>query len=305
MDERPGLLMIKNAVGSDSSAADLVVVDPDDDPQGFKNTEAGDISRVTFTVTNDASGEVFEVQSDESTGVLGTTFALSPGEYTIVSPSSGRSSSFSLNEGEIVLVLNTLEERPTVDDDPTPIAIDPTPIVVDLQPGPTAEVTATAPRLPTVADSPGTDEAQEFEFSASDWRGAYPDVVTAVYGRDCVAIYGRNSRYPSATLTFGADAAGGGQSELVLTGLDDEWSGQNLIVVMVNGEVVFQGSSGFNSWNGSSSQVGWSQIGITFDSELIVDGENEITVTNQAQAANFGTPPYILLAEALVVVGDD
>ena len=138
-----------------------------------------------------------------------------------------------------------------------------------------------------------------------DWSGAYPDVVTAVYGRDCVAIYGVNSQYPSATLTFVADAAASGEAELTLTGLDDEWSGQNLIEVTVNGEVVYEGASGFKSWNPSTSQVAWSQITISFDSDLIVDGENEITVTNGAQAANFGTPPYVLLAQAEVVINDD
>ena len=287
-EERPGLLMIRNAVASDPSDADLVVVEPEDEPQGFADAETAEDVRVTFTLTNEESGEQFEVQSDDSTGILTTTFALSPGEFAIESRSTGQSSSFSIAEGETVLILNTLARRPAV-------SITPTPIVVDFE-----ETEATAP--PTVEVEPTEVVEQEFEFSATDWTGAYPDVVTAVYGRDCVALYGVNSQFPSATLRFTADDAANGQSRLVLTGLDDEWAAQAPIEVSVNGEVVYQGVNGFNNWNPASPQVAWSQFAVTFSSDLIVSGQNEIVVTNLAEAANFGTPPYILLAEASVTI---
>jgi hypothetical protein len=88
----------------------------------------------------------------------------------------------------------------------------------------------------------------------------------------------------------------------VLTGLDDEWAGQVPILVAVNGVVVYQGSSGFNSWEPNSAAVAWSQLVLSFESDLLVAGQNQIVVTNMAEAANFGTPPYILLAEASLTV---
>jgi hypothetical protein len=127
--------------------------------------------------------------------------------------------------------------------------------------------------------------------------------VTDVYGRECVALYGARSQYPSARLTFVARDNGGGQAELVLAGLDDEWAGQVPIQVTVNGEVVYQGDSGFESWDPSLPEANWSRSTIAFDSNLIVAGQNEIVVTNLSDAANFGIPPYILLAQASLRVG--
>jgi hypothetical protein len=290
VEERPGLLIIRNAVGSDPSDADLVVVEPDGEPQGFGNTEAGDVPSASFTLTNDDSGEEFELQTDESAGNLSTTFALAPGDYTLTAIPTGESSTFTVEEGQTVLALNTLAEQPAESDDPTPIVIN-------------VEPTETAVPLPTVEVTPEVELPQDYEFSASDWAGAYPNVVTDVYGRECVALYGARSQYPSARLTFVARDNGGGQAELVLAGLDDEWAGQVPIQVTVNGEVVYQGDSGFESWGPSLPEANWSQSAIRFDSDLIVAGQNEIVVTNLSDAANFGIPPYILLAQASLRVG--
>jgi hypothetical protein len=135
--------------------------------------------------------------------------------------------------------------------------------------------------------------------------GAYPDVVTAVYQRDCVALYGIDSQYPSATVTFTLGKTGDAPARLVLTGLDDEWAGEVPIVVAVNDAIVYQGSSGFTSWDPGAATVGWSQVMLTIDADLLVTGENRIVVTNLADAANFGTPPYILLAEASLTISQE
>jgi hypothetical protein len=126
--------------------------------------------------------------------------------------------------------------------------------------------------------------------------------VTAVYQRDCVALYGSNSRYPSAAVTLTLGETGDAPARLVLTGLDDEWGGEVPITVAVNGAIVYKGSSGFTSWDPGAETVGWSQIVLTIDADLLVVGENRIVVTNQADAANFGVPPYILLAEASLTI---
>ena len=63
------------------------------------------------------------------------------------------------------------------------------------------------------------------------------------------------------------------------------------------------GDSGFRNWNPSAPDVAWTQIYLTVDRGLLGPGQNEIVVTNLADAANFGTPPYILLSEASLIVG--
>jgi hypothetical protein len=289
-DERPGLLTIKNAVGSDPSEANLVVVEPDGESQGFSHTESADVPSASFTLNNDDSGEELELRTDDSSGDLSTTFALVPGDYTITAIPTGKSASFTIEEGQTVLALNTLAEPPADRSDPTPIVIN-------------VEPTETPVPLPTAEDIPEVVAPQVFEFAASDWTGAYPDLVIAVYGRDCVAVYGVRSQYPSARLTFAAEDPGNGHAELVLDGLDDEWAGQVPIEVTVNGELVYQGRSGFASWDPNLPEANWSQTTIAFDAGLIVAGQNEIVVTNLSDAANFGIPPYILLAQASLRVG--
>lgn len=306
-DERPGLLTIRSTTVPDPEEVELVVVDPEGTAEDFGDTEAAAPPPSSFTLINDQTGARQRLDETDAFGPLTTTtFALSAGAYTLLVNATGQRASFTLEEGQTVLAINRLEGSAVDAADPTAIVVDPedgadpTAIVIDLAPADPAPTVPAPTAEPLVRTPP-----QSFEFSATDWSGAYPDLVTAVYGRDCVALYGVNSDYPSATLTFDADEATGGESELVLTGLDDEFSGQNPIVVTVNGEVVYQGASGFNSWNGSSSQVAFSQVQLEFDSDLIVDGENEITVTNLSQAANFGTPPYILLAEAELQISAD
>ena len=62
------------------------------------------------------------------------------------------------------------------------------------------------------------------------------------------------------------------------------------------------GPSGFSSWDPSAATVAWNQIALTVDADLLVAGANETVVTNLADAANFGCPPYILLADASLLV---
>jgi hypothetical protein len=120
-----------------------------------------------------------------------------------------------------------------------------------------------------------------------------------------VALYGVNSQFSSAALTFALRATGEASAQLVLTGLDDEWSGEVPIAVAVNGVVVYQGASGFASWDPSGATVAWSQIVIAIDADLLRTGPNEITVTNLADAANFGIPPYLLLAGATLTISPE
>jgi hypothetical protein len=242
-----------------------------------------------------------------------TTFTLAPGTYTLTAAETGASLPITVTAGQTVLVLSELAGTQTDSAvSPAPSATSPAtsttvPTTIPTATTPSSLPTATAQptRTPTRPRPTATSTADGavISFAADDWSGAYPDVVAAVYQRPCVAVYGAESRYPSAQLTFTVDAADGRPATLVLTGLDDEWAVHSPISITVNGVVVFQGTSEFANWDPAAATVNWSQMTVTIDPGILTQGRNEIVVANQSDSANFGLPPYILLAEATLTIG--
>jgi hypothetical protein len=137
-------------------------------------------------------------------------------------------------------------------------------------------------------------------FAAEDWAGGYYRGDGLAYGRPWVAVYGASSAYPRATLVFGLDAAPSGPATLTLAGLDDEWAGSVPIALEVNGQTVFSGPSPFANWDGIGDGAGaaWTTASFELPAGFLVAGRNEVAVANLAPTANFGAPPYVLLAEA-------
>jgi hypothetical protein len=146
-------------------------------------------------------------------------------------------------------------------------------------------------------------------FAADDWTGAYYQGNGLWYGRAWTAVYGAQSRYPSATLTFELDAAP--QRDLVFTvvGLDDELAGKNPIALEVNGERVYEGDSPFESWDGNTANRGsdarWTTVEASLSAELFDEGENTITFLNLSRSGNFNAPPYNLLSVARLETDDE
>lgn len=274
---RPGLLTIQVANVVDPPADDLIAVGPDGDPQNVGEVSLGDVPSADFTLTNDDTGDDIPLQTDALAGEMPTTtFALEAGDYTLSADATGTSVSFTLGEGQTVLVLNAVRGSESVELETSP---------------------------PTVGGDPSQIEAKRsFAFEADDWAGAYPNIITEVYQRQCVAVYGASSPNPSGTLTVNLGEARSGQSVLVLTGLDDELAGPKPIVVTVNGEVIYEGNSRFNDWDPAAAEVAWNRFNIFFPSQLLVAGENEIMVRNLAEGSEIGLPPYILLSEAFLFV---
>src|SRR3954452_18973353 len=263
-DIRPGLLTVRVATGSGSTDADFVVAEPDGTPQFFTNIRPGAVAATTFRLANADTAEQVTLSSDASSGPwASTTFALPAGDYTLTADATSHSAPITVEEGQTVLALTTLpgssDAVPSVS--PTAEASTPTPLPTrPAQPTATATVpptntplptipptstptTVVLPTVPPIQQVPTETDGQVFQFSSHDWTGAYPDVVTAVYQRACVALYGVKSQYASAALTFSAGDIGSDPATLVLTGLDDEWAGEVPIMVTVNGVVEYQGDS--------------------------------------------------------------
>jgi hypothetical protein len=185
-----------------------------------------------------------------------------------------------------------------------------------LTPPPTATplptATPTATPLPTATPSPTPQVAPtlapapdvRLQFAAEDWVGGFYRGDSQFYGRPWVAVYGALSDYPRATLGFTLDATPGRAATISITGLDDEWQTLNPIALEVNGQAVYTGPSPFVNWDGvgNGANAAWTTVPFTIPSGLLRAGPNEIAFANLTPAASFNSPPYVLLADAILEI---
>lgn len=221
----------------------------------------------------------------------------------------------------LVFTTNTPEAEPTRriinrDADPTStprVIRTPTPRPTDTpEPEPTEEEDAGG--VPTIAPSDGgvvteapepteTPEAEEpapvsLDFSAADWQGGFTRSDSGFLGRPWTAVYGSQSGYGEASLSFSLDSAPTGEADLSLTGVDDEAGGDSAISIAVNGVEIFSGPSPFPSWDGADQSNGpWTAVSFPIPAGLLQEGDNQITVTNLSPSATIDSPPYVLLSD--------
>ena len=162
--------------------------------------------------------------------------------------------------------------------------------------------TPTATPRPTATPTPVP--VSRAAFAAADWAGGFYRGDSRYYGRPWVAVYGVFSDYPRAAIAFELDAAPSGPATLTIAGLDDEWGDLNEVALEVNGRRVFAGLSPFVNWDGvgTGADAAWTRVAVTLPADLLRTGPNEIAVANLTPTANFGTPPYVLLAETTLEV---
>ena len=154
--------------------------------------------------------------------------------------------------------------------------------------------TSTPTPVPIVPSSNGAT------FTAADWIGGFYRGDAQSYGRPWSAIYGATSPYPEGTIRFRLDAQPSGPATLTLTGLDDELTDLNPIVIEVNDQQVFSGPSPFLNWDGvgNGADAAWTEVTVTIPAELLKRGRNQITVANLSPSGNINAPPYVLLGDA-------
>lgn len=186
----------------------------------------------------------------------------------------------------------TATPRPTSTPTPPPTAT----------PRPTATPQPTATPRPAVTPTPRS--VSRITFAAADWAGGYYRGDRLFYGRPWTAVYGAASAYPRAALAFELGADPSGPATLTITGLDDELAALNEIALEVNGQRVFTGPSPFVNWDGvgNGADAAWTSVAFTLPADLLRAGSNEVAVANLTPSANFGLPPYVLLAETTLKV---
>ena len=127
----------------------------------------------------------------------------------------------------------------------------------------------------------------------SAWQGGYTNNKAGVYPGDFVSIYGQNSDYPSASVTFNSADVPKNMTGLLVTGLDDELPQHEKIEASLNGTVIFSGPSTFPNWFPGMKQPG--TMCFKMSPDLLEQGGNQLVIINREPDANFGTPPYVLL----------
>jgi serine/threonine-protein kinase len=174
---------------------------------------------------------------------------------------------------------------------------------------PTEPPSATSePRIVPVNNTASEDQTSTVplavQFSADEWQGGLYRGDGEWYGRPWTAVYGAQSQYPVATLSFSLESTPQDAATLTITGLDDEWEGNNPIEISVNGVAVFSGPSPFPSWDGigNGEQAAWTPIEFEVPAGTLHDGQNEIVVANQSPSASVGIPPYVLVSDALLEI---
>jgi len=152
------------------------------------------------------------------------------------------------------------------------------------------------PEEPAPQGGEGDDEVS---FGADAWVGGFLRGDAGYLGRPWTAIYGAQSDYPRATLVLALTNDPTEPVDLVFDGLDDEAPGINRIALDINGQRVYRGDGWFAGWDGigDGANVVWTTVRITIPPDLLVKGDNRITISNLSEAANFSSPPYILVAE--------
>jgi hypothetical protein len=152
--------------------------------------------------------------------------------------------------------------------------------------------------------SAGPLEPSYYWAEAAAWDGGWYRGDGEWYGRPWVALYGQHSEYPAAWLFMQIDTVPVGPATLYLDGLDDDWAGTNRIAVEVNGVKIFAGPNPFPNWDGvvPGADAMWGQHPFDVPADLLQAGRNSIVVTNLEPAANFSTPPYVLIGDVVLEV---
>jgi len=165
--------------------------------------------------------------------------------------------------------------------------------------GAAAPIASAVAAPPTIVPTPAPIIEYTATFGPDRLIGAYRRNDGTLYGRQNAALYSVGTGYETGTLTFTLVQAPTGPLTLILTGLDDEVSGTNRLIVTLNGTAIFAGPDTFPNTPMSDHGVGgsdryWGDMELAIPADVLRAGENTLVLENAAPGGKLGTP-YILI----------
>lgn len=126
--------------------------------------------------------------------------------------------------------------------------------------------------------------------------GAYRRPDGELYGLPAAHLYSQTTEHPSTSVNLNLDEAPDQYAVIRIIGMDDEINGKVPLRITINGYVVHDGPSPFNSASGGSGSSAWTDTAwVVGDLGIFQPGQNTITIENAATQGEFGLPPWLLL----------
>lgn len=128
--------------------------------------------------------------------------------------------------------------------------------------------------------------------------GAYKSGEQGIH-RTKGILYGAGTTHNSMSITFTLAAAPAGKVNLVLKGLNDALSGENVLEVSLNGRILKTGSlfrkNDISQTKNFRYQVGWKEVAVAVPADTLKAGENTLTIENTTSVFTTDTCPYVYI----------
>ena len=172
------------------------------------------------------------------------------------------------------------------------------------------EGTPTPPQQQTAMPSP-TPKSLAWRLDDVEWHGGrhrflVPNSNPAQYtdqyaGRTAVAIYATSTQTNTIQTEFRVPSQPVGTSQLTIEGMDSENTGKTTIIIMVNGQQIYNGPNPLPDDDHDLLTGTWGSYSWSFSASLLHEGQNEISISNLDEG-NFGRPPWFMLDYADLTV---
>lgn len=174
-------------------------------------------------------------------------------------------------------------------------------------PAPTSTAQSVAPPTtvveeppPVVEEPPPAVAGGEISLGDTDFTGGFRNSGASVYGgRTATWVYGRGSGYDRMGASFRVSGVRSGTAVLLIEGMDSEDGAKTPVQIAVNDVVLFEGASPFPNDDLPLATGVWGTLRLTFDSGLLREGTNVVSITNLASGPR-GLPPFVAVDYALL-----
>jgi len=118
-------------------------------------------------------------------------------------------------------------------------------------------------------------------------------------GRTARWVYGALSPYGQMTASFTVEGTPGAGT-LTLVGVDSENGPQTPMEIRINDTAIYQGGNPLRKDYYTEPVAPWGETAFDIPAGVLHAGRNTLTISNLVRVANFNSPPYIAIDQAIV-----